>query len=526
MNNMKYSSLYKGVLLTTIMTVAFVISCTRDLDKTDPSRPTLESYFKNSAELLKGTNAIYSVVHSASLIAREWYFLHDCRADDVKPGGSQLELPRRQIWIGAVTPANAVMNSVWNGLYIVIHRANTVIANAPNVTDNNALRDRLVGEAKFLRAWAYFELVSMWGPVPIYAEPVKSPSDFQSRVPEADVYALIKQDLTEAAASLPATYTAADQGRATKGAANALLGRALMQNGEYDAARTALKAVESSAQYSLLNNYLDNFYEETEFNAESVWEVAFFDRGDNGFSWGYTSDGSGEPQSTVRNQEYCPVAWRNLVPSFRFLREYEHTVNGAAKTDPRLGMTVYFTGDKYNNNITTLTDGNQNGDTVVFNGVAQKVSWRKYMLLYKQTFDQAQFHPGGNNQRIIRYSEVLLMLAECENEMNNPAGAIAYLNQVRDRPGVLMPHYPTAQYPTGNKTQIQVAIMHEKSVELGGEQVRNRDLLRWRKKGYLTVEPLSYFQVGRDELLPIPQQEIDNNPLLGSGGVNAQNNGY
>jgi starch-binding outer membrane protein, SusD/RagB family len=523
---MKYSSLYKGVFLTSIMTIAFVLSCTRDLDKTDPSRPTLESYFKNSAELLKGTNSIYSVVHSASLIAREWYFLHDLRSDDVKSGGGQLEVPRAQILNGAVTPANAVMNSVWNGLFIVIHRSNTVIANGPNVMDDDALRDRCVAEAKFWRAWAYFELVSVWGPVPIYSEPVKSPSDFQSRAAEADVYALIKQDLTDAAAILPASYTGANLGRVTKGAANAMLGRALMQSGDYSGARTALKAVENSGEYSLVGNYLENFFEETEFNDESVFEISFFDRGDNAFSWGYTSDGSGEPQATVRNQEYCPVAWRNLIPSDRYLNEFEMTATGAAKTDPRLAMSVYRTGDTYNNGATVLTDANQNGNTSVINGVTQKVSWRKFMLLYKMSFDAAQFHPGGNNQRIIRYAEVLLMLAECENEMNNSAAAVAYLNMVRARPGVAMPPYPTAQYPTGTKAEIQRAIMHEKTVELGGEEIRNRDILRWRKKGYLTVEPLSYFVANRDELLPIPQQEIDNNPLLGAGGVAAQNQGY
>lgn len=133
---------------------------------------------------------------------------------------------------------------------------------------------------------------------------------------------------------------------------------------------------------------------------------------------------------------------------------------------------------------------------------------------------------GGNNQRIIRYAEVLLMLAECENELNNPVAAVDYLNQVRDRPGVAMPHYPTAQYPTGTKDQITKAIMHEKTAELGDEEIRNRDILRWRKKGYFTTDPLPYFRAGRDELLPIPQQEIDNNPQLAAGGIAKQNPGY
>lgn len=526
MNFMKYTSLYKGALITTILTVGLSISCTQELDKVDPSNPTLGNYFKNADELLKGTNAIYSIVHSASLIAREWYFLHDLRSDDVSSGGGQLEVPRAQILNGATAPANAVMNSVWNGWYIVIHRANTVIANAPNITDNDELRDRCVGEAKFFRGWAYFELVSLWGPVPIHTEPVKAPSEFKSRAAENDVYALIEQDLKEAAAALPASFSGNDVGRATKGAANAMLGRALMQKGDYAGARDALLAVKNSAQYSLVNNYLNNFLEETEYNAESILEVAFYDRGDNSFSWGYNSDGQGESQATVRNQEYCPVAWRNLIPSNRYLNEFERTATGATKTDPRYDMSVYKTGDLYNGTDDTLTAANQNGNTSIVNGVTQKVSWRKFMLLYKMDHGTAQFHPGGNNQRIIRYAEVLLMLAECENELNNTAAAIGYLNDVRNRPGVAMPNYPTTQYLVNSKAEIQRAIMHEKTVELGGEEVRNRDILRWRKKGYFTTEPLSYFQAGKDELLPIPQQEIDNNPLLGEGGIEAQNSGY
>jgi len=148
------------------------------------------------------------------------------------------------------------------------------------------------------------------------------------------------------------------------------------------------------------------------------------------------------------------------------------------------------------------------------------------MLIYKQSVATASYHPGGNNQRIIRYAEVLLMLAECENELGNTADAVAYLNQVRDRPSVMMPHYPTAQFPVSGKDQVMKAIMHEKMVELGGEEIRNRDILRWRKKGYFTTDPLSYFRPNRDELLPIPQQEIDNNPELGAGGIDAQNPGY
>ena len=519
---MKYTVVHKVIALACMVTAIVVIACNRDLDKSNPNSPTVDTYFKNSTELLGGTNAIYSIFHSAALIGREWFFLHDTRSDDVAAGGGQLEVPRAQLLNGATVATNAVMNNVWNGLYTVIHRANTVIDNGPNVTDNAALRDRCVAEAKFFRGWAYFELVSLWGPVPLYTTQVTAPDQFQPRASADAVYTQIFQDLKDAAAGLDAVTS--DLGRATKGAANAVLGRAYLQKGDYANAKTALLAVNPGGSIYSLVNYLDNFDEEHEFNKESIFEAVFFDRGDNNFNWGYTGDDqpNAQPQSTVRNQEYSPIAWRNLIPSNKYLNEFENTATGAAKTDPRFAMSVYQTGDKYNNNANTLTDAEQNGNSSIVNGVTKKISWRKFMLLYK---DNNTFHPGGINQRIIRYAEVLLMLAECENELGNPAAAIGYLNQVRDRPGVAMPHYPTSQYPTSNKTEIAKAIIHEKTVELGGEEIRNRDILRWRKKGYFTTDPISYYKP-RDEFLPIPQTEIDNNPKLASGGIDKQNQGY
>jgi len=513
-----------NIIIAALLMVA--LACNKDLDKTNPSYPALDGYFKNSSELLSGTNAIYSTLHGGFLVAREWFFLEDLRSDDVSSGGSQLEVPRAQILNGAITADNSVMNSVWNGLYTVIHRANTVIGNAPNVTDNDAVRDQCVGQAKFLRGWAYFELVSLWGPVPLYKEVVKKSDEYQPRATEDDVYQLIIQDFKDAAAVLATTYSSAEQGRVTAGAANAMLGRVYMQKGDYAAAKEALLKVTGSGLYHLIDNFSDNFLEETEFNPESIWETVYIDKGDNAFDWNGTNDGAGIAQSTIRNQEYCPLSWRNLIPSDKFLNEFENTATGAAKTDPRYKATVYETGDKFNNNADVLTDGMQNGNASTVNGVTKKVSWRKFMLIYKQSVSTANYHPGGNNQRMIRYAEVLLMLAECENELGNTAVAVDYLNEVRDRPSVAMPHYPTAQFPVSNKDQVTKAIMHEKTAELGDEQVRNRDILRWRKKGYFTTEPISYFRKNRDELLPLPQQEIDNNPKLDANGINKQNQGY
>ena len=171
-------------------------------------------------------------MRAGNLVGREWFFTHDMRGSETNSGGAQLEAPRAELLTQpSPSPSNPVMTSVWNGVYQMINRANLVLQKAPGVSDNIPLRDVTVGEAEFLRAWAYFELVSMWGDVPLYTEPVSSVTGYKGKSAAADVYTLIISDLTDAASKLP--VTASDNGRATQGAAYALLGRVQMQNGDY-----------------------------------------------------------------------------------------------------------------------------------------------------------------------------------------------------------------------------------------------------------------------------------------------------
>jgi hypothetical protein len=519
---MKTKKIFLWSALTATIVTATINSCKKgSLNTSDPNNVTTNLYYKTSDQLTKGVNAIYVSIHSLGLVSREWFFIHDLRSDEVASGGGQLEAPRGQILNGNGDPTNPVISSVWNTWYTTIFRANVVIANGPNVTDNTTLRDRLVGEAKFLRAWAYFDLVSQWGGVPVYTAPSTAVSDFQARSSETEVYALIVKDLQDAAAVLP-EKTGTDKGRATASAANAMLGRVLMQTGDYAGAKAALLKIPTTGTngYTLTARYLDNFEEETEFNSESIFEIVFVDKGDGGFNWG--GDSPTEAQSTVRNQEYNPIAWRNLIPSNKLINEFENTATGATKSDPRFHYTLYQSGDTYSKGASVLTDGDQNGNSSVMNGATKKISFRKFMIIYKEGLPAASFHPGGNNQRIIRYAEVILMLAECENELGNTAAAVNYLNMLRARADVAMPPYPTAQFPVASKTDVIKAIMHEKMVEMGDEEVRNIDILRWRKKQYFTTDPFSYFKKGRDELLPIPQAELDNNPKVNGH----QNPGY
>lgn len=511
---MKTKNLYSHAV-NALLIMGMILGCNKKLDTSNPNVVPVTSYFKNSSELTAATNAIYAAWHGSNLVAREWFFLHDLRSDDVATGGSQLEAPRNQILIGVVDPANPVMNAVWNTLYTVIHRANTVTDNAPLVTDNTAVRDNMVGQAEFLRGWAYFELVSQWGSVPLYTTSVSVPTQYQPKAKIADIYAFIEKDLLAAAAVLPGK-SGTDKGRATASAANAMLGRVLMQTGDYAGAKAALLKIPTSGAdgYGLAARYLDNFEEETEFNNESIFEMIYSDKGDNNFNWSSgVGDGVSADQTTVRNQEYNPIGWRNLIPSNSVLNEFESTATGAPMTDPRYSYSFYQTGDTFNNGTSTLVDADQNGNASVVHGTTIKVGFRKFQLIYKEDRPTASFHPGSNNQRILRYAEVLLNLAECENELGNTASAVAYLNQVRARPSVAMPPYPTVQFPVSAQADVARAIIHEKTVEMADEEVRNVDILRWRKKGYFATEPLSWYTAAK-ELLPIPQSEIDNNPKL------------
>lgn len=495
-----------------------IIACTKKLEVLDGNNPTAESYFKTAVELQNGVNAVYSSLRSAQLVGREWFFTHDMRGGECASGGAQLESPRAEL-LAQPSPANSnsVMSDVWTGCYRMINRANVVITKAPGVSDNATLRDRVVGEAKFLRAWAYFELVSQWGEVPLYDQPVNTPTGYKGKSSVADLYAFIIQDLNDAVAALPESYGASDNGRATRGAANTLLGKVLIQKGDYAGAKAALLNV--YGKYSLVP-FLWNFDGDIksdggvtvtnghEFNAESIFEVAFVDRGDNNFNWGYNGEGATNPISTVRNQEYGKT-WGNVIPSDRLLNEFEDN-------DPRFKYTFYEEGDTILtaagavNNLggtvpSVLTAADINMAASNRNGVIKKRFFRKYNIY---EYVNSGFHPGGINQRLYRYADVLLLLAECEAEVGTPAQAAAYINEVRARAGVNMPPVTLA-----DKTAALKAVIHERAVELCGEELANVDILRWRAKGYfpsIVTDP----KTGQVDKFPIPASELASNPAV------------
>ncbi|MBN2817569.1 MAG: RagB/SusD family nutrient uptake outer membrane protein [Bacteroidales bacterium] len=489
-----FSILFAGLLVS---------SCDEDgLDKLNPNGYISSEYYQNAEQLDKATNAVYAAFTGGNLYGRMMKYLSACRSDEHASGGPQLEVHNAKVLNGTYTNTEYTLTGPWEGWYRLIHRANAVIEFGPAIDDPELdpdIKALRIAEARFLRAFAYYYLVVYWGDVPLMTETAKAPEDEKPVTPESEIYSFLETEINAVIPVLKETYDANNTGRATQDAAQLLLARVLMHQGKYGDARTVLLNIYGS--YSLTDNYSDNFREETEYNQESIFEIGF-----NGGQYNWGPDGNGNTANEkghVMFQDVSPTSWRNLVPSDKLINDFERVSNGDAKDDPRLAETVIFKGETFGpNNEFTLTESD--------------FGWFKYSPMYK-------LHPGGYyissiNYRNMRYAEVLIKLAECENEVGTPEDAIGYLNEIRNRPSVDMPDYPTTNYPCDSKDQIYRAIMHESLVEFSNELFRAVELARWRKNGKfsaLNPEPIEYIATNPNKaLLPIPSNETDNNSLI------------
>jgi hypothetical protein len=501
----------KQFFVITIVGCLVAASCGDDaLNKTNVNNQTPETYFQTGLEVGRAVNGIYASLQNNNLHGREYFFMHDLRSGEFSAGGGQLESPRAQILIGAQAPSNGILTPVWNALYYLIHRANAVIDLSQTTPMDETLKARYVAEAKFLRAYAYYQLMGFWGGVPIMQHYATAIDQTLPRSTETEVYQFIVSELKSILNDLPVSYAGDDMGRVPRGAAKVLLAKTYLFFNDYANAKTQLEDVRDMG-YSLMDKYFDNFTEEAEYNKESIWEISFTSNGN--YNWDGEGNDFGPNESWIRSQEYSAIGWRNLIPSDNLLAEFENN-------DPRLKDNFYFTGDTYGDPAAPkiLTDKDQQGNVSNFKGVQQKISWKKYSVMYK--LDPGGFwDKNGMNYRVYRYADILLLLAECENEIGSPTSAIGYLNQVRQRPSTNMPVYPTTAYPVNSKTEIFRAIMHERMVELAGEEIRNFDIVRWRKNGKTTFAPIPNFK----DLMPIPQTEVDNNDKISQSD---QNIGY
>ncbi len=415
-------------------------------------------------------------------------------------------------------------------LYQTIFRANTILeeANDENLPAGSA-RDEILGQAYFMRAFANWYLAAFWGNVPLVLNtPENQDEFFPTASTQTDIFNSVLSDLEMAASMLPATWPDNDLGRPTSGAASALRGKTNLFMGNFGAAATDLRAVVTSGVYSLLPaaEYENNFNVDGENNAESVFELQFAPQ-DN-FVWGSDIPLTGSQSNYII--DYAP-------PTYSLDRS--HYIN------PHILQTFEDNGDTVRRNQTIAFDypgATGYGGTPFLEDFAADIEaaqvagvdplfTRKYAMLFAGTRDQiSPFGENiGLNWRIIRYADVLLMLAEAENGGGNPGEAINLINQVRQRAEI-------ADLPAGlDQTQVFDAIVDERIMELTGEGHRYLDLVRWnlaeqvlgagstiaggRHPKFLAGES-AVFTPGRDELIWIPVPELNANPNL------QQNPGY
>jgi hypothetical protein len=543
---MKQSKIF-FVLVSIIMFLNLNCCDVSKLELVNPNVLTSEIYFKTETQVQQAVNAVYAEMQTHGLYQRTIFYAMDNMAYEqvMNPAA---EADKMQYSNFTFDANHGAIGEYWKNCYAGINRASFVINNEEAINKiplglmSLTKKNKYIGETQFLRALYYFLLVTRFGDVPLYLE-IPEGIKGLPRTPKAEIWAQIETDLISATEKcFPKNLE--EKGRATSGAAWALLGKAhLFQANEsndqadyMDAKNAFLHLINDKENYKLEDIYADNFKEETEHGPESIFEVEF--NPELGTSDIWSSDGSGLNEGTFRPMEYGCFNWFNVTPIGDLVEEFETLEDNGAKTDPRLGYCIYQTGDLYNNGLDTVMIDN---DTIRFwvDGVIKpevwyRYGWRKYQNYYKQ---KSENYYSGINTKVIRFADVLLMLAEVENELGNIPEAIDYLNQVRNRPDVIMPNYGTAVmdaiYPVSNKEQLRIAIEHERKIELCSEQVRFNDLVRWRRLEAFIQEVLPgvvkfrrdavHFDPAIHYLWPIPQAEINSNPAISEED---QNPGY
>lgn len=398
------------------------------------------------------------------------------------------------------TATDPTLEAWYKTLYEAIRRANLVINEVPKIDMEGVLQDRIIAEARFLRAFHYSTLVRGFGDVPLVTV-IDPPLDLDRTSVDIILNEIVYPDLEFAITFLPerSQYPPEDLGRATKGAARGLMARTKLFYGDYEAVERFTRDIIESEEYELVADYADVFTGLNEHNEESLFEISAtpeeFVNGGNQF--GNTQGVRGTPNR----------GWGFNRPVYPWIRTMENN------NDPRLDPSVIFLREVIDGIL--ITGDGATPDTTYSDGVITAI----------EAYNQKTWMPGtdalsswGHNRRIIRYADVLLMHAEALNENNKAADALIYLNQVRERArngdDTVLPDVETT-----DKNELREAILRERTYELAFEGLRFWDLVRTNKAEDV-LGPLGFLK-NKNELLPIPQSEID----ISQGRI-TQNTGY
>ncbi|MBK6995640.1 MAG: RagB/SusD family nutrient uptake outer membrane protein [Saprospiraceae bacterium] len=483
------STPFKSLIVAALLLIT-ATNCQKDfLDRQQPGEQIFEEFFKTAEHAEMATNAVYEQFRNFDCIALPYIACTDVLSDDADKGSTANDAPLMSDLDNFTLDAtNPFVAPVYKGYYRAIARANIAIENIPNIEMDAALRDRLLGECKFLRAYSYYLLVQWFGDLPLITRTLQGEEYYaQTRQPREEVYAQIEADLTDALSVLKEKneYAPADLGRATKGAARGLLAKLYMIKKDWAAAETQCMDIINSNQYSLLNRYADNFLPIGENGAESIFETQAV-----ALPTQQAAAPGASPFNMVQGVRGNPnLGWGFNRPSDNLVSAYE---NG----DPRREATIIYVGEILPDGSTQVQD-----NVEIINERYNQKAW-------------VPAHPGlqdngPGNIRILRYSDILLLAAEAKNEQMKSGEALPLLNQVRKRArgtnNFILPDVTVT-----DQSELRERIYRERRVELAMEQQRWFDLLRWgRAAQAMQAAGKTNFVTGKHELLPIPQSEVD-----------------
>ena len=494
-----------------IIGVAFLFLLTTSCDKFVDYKAQ-EDYIVTTADYFKTAND-YQTLLVGCYSPLQWLWsdpmIGDIASDNAMTGGESAvdNVGMQQIHNFQIVPNNSVLAESWTDCFEGINRVNYLYQNKGLL--NFTGKDALYGEAYFLRGYYYFELVKLFGDVPLFTQHKLTVGESKTlkRSSKSLIYKQIETDLTNAIATLPKVQT--EKGRATLYSAQALLGKVYLYENKFDSASAVLERVINSNAFSLTTNFADDFLKIGENNAESVFEVQYTNLG-IAHDW--------NTQNVLRSQgnmmvQYCGI--RKILGT-----GVPYAGNGYSFDLPTKDLQNQFSATDTRKDVTILDVAAYSSANPSMGITFTDAPWQNTGL-YNQKYQPriGESSASGdqqlnylNNYRAIRYADVLLMAAEANNRASTPndSKAQSYLNLVRKRAYANNSHASTA---TG--TSLKQAIWDERRLELAMEGDRFFDLVRTGQ----AASKIPNFIVGRNEVFPIPQQEIDISGL-------SQNPGY
>jgi len=474
-----YSFLFSVILL-------LGISCENILDKDPIGTLDAGSFFQTEADAVQAMNAAYKSLTFSNSNNNFYWAFGVLAGDEAIAGGDGSRSGMVEIDALTHTPRTEELNSFWRLQYSGITQCNLVLDKIQQINFTPLVRNRIIGEALFLRSYYYFLLVQVFGDVPLYATLVAPDKLKIPRNSKTEIFNQIVADCDRASTLLPNSYSSADLGRVTKGAALALAAKVSLYQKNWDKTLEFISRIKALAVYALVPRYEDNFKELTQNNSESVWEIQ------------HTNLELGVGNSL--NQWWTS---KKVTGGYGFAEVTESLFNAFETGDPRRSFTIAMNNEDYYG--------------VVYKNSfsSTRYSPRKYLQTDSTTTQKAD---GDINYTAIRYAEVLLWEAEALAELGrvNEAGIPLELVRSRARAQASNPATALPKIVTTDKQTMINAIRHERQVELGFEMHRFFDLVRWG----IAAMNIPEFKTGKHEVFPIPQTEIDLNPKL------IQNPGY